>query len=153
MIDELNMGFEVSSGRKTRFGVYLPRELVNKLDELINITRIGSRSKLVQEALRLFIAEHRWTMGGYVAGALCVLYNHEVESVDEKLTDVQHEFIDVVVSSMHVHLDRETCMLIVAVRGENSRVRELYNKLASTRGVLLVRPVLLEARSVNDKEA
>lgn len=141
----MNMVFELGISSRARFGVYIPRDLLVELDELVKTARVGSRSRVVQEALRLFITEHKWILGGSVAGSLCVLYNHEVKGVDEELTDAQHEFMDIVVSSMHVHLDRETCMLIIAVRGESSRVRDLLNRLTSIRGVLLVRPVLLKS--------
>lgn len=141
----MNMVFDLGFSSRARFGVYIPRDLLVELDELVKTARVGSRSRVVQEALRLFITEHKWIIGGSVAGSLCVLYNHEVKGVDEELTDAQHEFMDIVVSSMHVHLDRETCMLIIAVRGESSRVRDLLNRLTSIRGVLLVRPVLLKS--------
>jgi len=117
-----------------------------ELDRLVGGARPRARSRVIQEALRLYIAESLWReVGGYVVGSLNVLYNHEVEGVDARLTDVQHEYADVVVSALHVHLDPRTCLLVIAIRGASVRVRELAEKLEGVSGVLLVRPVVVLA--------
>ncbi len=126
----------------TRFGVYLPEELDRELEELMKVLGIDSRSRLVQEALRLFLAEHRWRMGGYVVGIVGVLYNHDVGDIDAELTDIQHRYLDIVVSSMHVHLARDKCLLAIVVRGDASRVRNLVNELQALKGVEMCRTLL-----------
>ncbi len=126
----------------TRFGVYLPEELDRELEELMKVLGIDSRSRLVQEALRLFLAEHRWRMGGYVVGIVGVLYNHDVGDIDAELTDIQHRYLDIVVSSMHVHLARDKCLLAIVVRGDASRVRNLVNELQALKGVKMCRTLL-----------
>ena len=130
---------------KTKFGVYVPDELLRDLELCMKTTGIKSKSKLVQEALRLFIAEHRWKLAGKAVGIIGVVYNHDVGHVDEELTDLQHEFLDVIVSTVHVHLDKEKCMLAIIVRGDTSRIKNLLNEVMKLRGVLIARPLLLEA--------
>lgn len=133
-------------GRKTKFGVYIPPELIRELEELMKSLNIDNRSKLLQESLRLFILENRWSIAKEVIGSINVLYNHEVGDSDKELTDIQHKFLDVIVSTMHVHLDRERCLLIIAVKGSGERVKELMGKIHSVKGVMLVRPVLISAQ-------
>jgi CopG family nickel-responsive transcriptional regulator len=126
--------------------VYLDEELCLELNRLVGGAEHRVRSRIIQEALRLYIAEGLWReVGGYVVGSLNVLYNHEVEGVDASLTDVQHEYVDVVVSALHVHLDPKTCLLVVVVRGTSERVRELVRNLEKISGVLLVRPIVVLA--------
>ncbi len=129
---------------KTKFGVYVPDELLRDLELCMKTTGIKSKSKLVQEALRLFIAEHRWKLAGKAVGIIGVVYNHDVGHVDEELTDLQHEFLDVIVSTVHVHLDKEKCMLAIIVRGDTNRIKNLLNEIMKLRGVLIARPLLLE---------
>lgn len=128
---------------KTKFGVYVPPELVQELEKLMSVLGIDNRSKLLQEALRLFIIENRWNMAKEVVGSINVLYNHEIGDSDKELTEIQHRFLDVIVSTMHVHLDKERCLLIIAIRGSSERVKELLGSIHSVKGVLLVRPVLM----------
>lgn len=132
-------------GSKTKFGVYIPDRLVKDLELCMKTAGIKSKSKLIQEALRLFIAEHRWRLVGRVVGIIGVIYNHSIGHVDERLTDLQHEFLDIVVSTIHVHLDKERCMLAIIVRGDTERIKNLLNNVMRLRGVLIARPLLLEA--------
>lgn len=131
------------SSEGARFGVYIPKDLAKDLEECMKRLGIESKSRLIQEALRLFIAEHRWRLGGRVVGAIGVIYSHEVPGADEELTDVQHKHLEVVVSTVHVHLDPENCMLIVIVRGESEEIRRLVEELNRIRGVKVVRLMLM----------
>ena len=131
---------------KKKFGIYVPDELLRDLELCMKTTGIKSKSRLIQEALRLFITEHRWRLAGRAVGIIGVVYNHEVSRVDEELTDLQHEFLDIVVSTVHVHLDKEKCMLAIIVNGDTDRIKKLLNEIMSLRGVLIARPLLLEAR-------
>jgi len=126
-----------------KFGVYIPRDLAEELDRIAKALKARSKSKIIQEALRIYINEYKWKTRGKVYGVVGVAYNHEVKGVDEKLTDIQHEFLDVIVSATHIHLDRERCMLTIIVRGDSSRIQELVSGIEGIRGVLLTRTMLL----------
>ena len=126
-----------------RVGVYIPKDLAEKLTEIMKDLGADTISRVVQESVRLFIAEHSWRIGGEVVGAVGVLYDHEVDHVDEELTDVQHRFLSIVVSSTHVHLDEKNCLLVVIVKGSSNSIKELVNSIEKIRGVKLVRLMLM----------
>jgi len=126
-----------------KFGVYLTDELYEKLQEYVNKLGVRSKSKLLQEALRLFIVEHQWKLGGNVVGLIGIVYDHEYPDVDNRLTDVQHRYISLIVSTVHIHLDKRKCMLAIIVRGDAEKIRKLLNDLMNIRGVLLTRQILL----------
>lgn len=139
------LDLEKSSGVK--FGVYISKELIEEFDRIMLLSGIKNRSKLIQEALRLYIIENRWVSLKEVAGSISILYNHDVDDIDKKLTDIQHDFRDIIISAMHIHLDEHNCMLVVAVRGESQRIKELLDSVRMLKGVLLVRHSLLTAQS------
>jgi len=126
-----------------RVGVYIPKDLAEKLTEIMKDLGVDTISRVVQESVRLFIAEHSWRIGGEVVGAVGVLYDHEVDHVDEELTDVQHRFLPIVVSSIHVHLDEKNCLLVVIVKGSSNSIKELVNSIEKIKGVKLVRLMLM----------
>ena len=128
-----------------KFGVYLNEDLDKGLRECMKTLGIKSRSRAIQEAIQLFIAENKWRLKGKVAGVIGVVYNHDIHGVDEKLTDIQHEYIDIIIATLHVHLTREKCMLAILVRGDSQIIRDLVKEINSVKGVLFVRPMLLEA--------
>jgi len=104
---------------------------------------IKSKSALVREALKLFISEHKWKTAENAVGIIGVIYDHSRKGADEELTDVQHEFLNLIVSTLHIHLDEDRCMLAIVVRGKTEEIKELLGKLVSIRGVNIARTMLL----------
>jgi len=129
--------------RSMKVGVYIPEDIVEKLSVIMREVGAESLSRVVQESIRLYIAEHSWRTHGDVVGAVGVLYDHEAGEVDEELTDVQHRFLQEVVSAIHVHLDERNCLLIVVVRGAASNIKELVGRIEKIKGVKLVRLMLM----------
>jgi len=116
--------------RTVRAGVSFPEELLREFDRVIEELGISSRSQAIQEAIRAFISLNSWRLlEEDVAGAILVHYSHEEHGLEEKLTDVQHEFMDIIPSALHLHLSKEDCLLIIAVRGKASKVKDLLGKL------------------------
>ena len=119
-----------------RFSVSVDPELLEEFDD--TISEIGfNRSTAVQVAIREFLTDHKWsaTEEGNVAGAITMMYDHHVRGLSEALTQVQHDYIDVVSSTTHVHLDHDNCLEILAVKGDIKRIKELTRSLRTTRGV------------------
>ena len=58
-------------------------------------------------------------------------YYFPVEQIEfVRLNEVQHDFLDVIISTTHIHVGADKCMLIIAVRGLHDRVKNLYMRLA-----------------------
>ncbi len=49
--------------------------------------------------------------------------------------DIQHHFVDIIISTMHVHLEFEKCLEIIAVSGQYERVKKLKNALQRLKSV------------------
>ena len=64
-----------------------------------------------------------------------MVYDHGVTGLDEELTDIQHHFEETICSSMHVHLDEHNCLEVLAVAGKPQILREIADRLISTKGV------------------
>jgi len=129
----------------SKFGVYISKDLAKDLEECMKALGIESKSALIRDALRLFIVEHRWRTSRNAIGIIGVIYNHNIKGSDELLTDIQHDFMDIIISTLHIHLSKEKCMLAIAVRGSASRIKQLIGRLESVRGVEITRPLLLAA--------
>ncbi len=52
--------------------------------------------------------------------------------------DIQHHFSDVIISNMHIHLEFEKCMEIIAVSGSYERVKKLKENLERLTSVLSI---------------
>lgn len=127
-----------------RFSVSVPPELLEEFDRLTK-TLGQDRSKAIQQSMRLYLSEHTWKEdSSECAGALVLIYDHEVHETEENLTDIQHHFRDVINSTLHIHIDERNCLEILALKGKVEKIRQLINKLSSCRGVKQIRDTIVE---------
>jgi CopG family nickel-responsive transcriptional regulator len=120
----------------TRFSVSVDPVLLGEFDE--TISEIGySRSTAIQVAMRDFLTEHKWSKEeeGVMAGAVTMIYDHHVKGLGNVLTGIQHDFLDIISSTIHVHLEHDSCLEILAVKGDIKRIKELTQSLRVSRGV------------------
>ena len=72
-----------------------------------------------------------------LAGAVTFLYSHHNKDLVSKLLEVQHDSHDLIISMQHIHLDHDTCLEILAIRGESCLVKSLYYKIKALKGIKL----------------
>jgi len=118
-----------------RFGVSLDKELLTKFDKHIKEKKYPTRSKAIGDLIRENLVRKEWIEGKEVVGAITLVYNHNKRELVNKLTDVQHDFHQVIISSQHIHLDENNCLEIVVVKGKPREVEKLAYRLKSTKGV------------------
>ncbi|ASJ06632.1 nickel-responsive transcriptional regulator NikR [Thermococcus pacificus] len=120
----------------TRFGVSVPEELLEKFDRIIEEKGYVNRSEAIRDMMRDFIVRHEWEQGeGEVAGTITMLYNHDEAEVVKELLDLQHDYLEEIISSIHVHMDEHNCLEVVIVKGKASRIKEIADRLLSLKGV------------------
>jgi len=119
----------------TRFSVSLDDSLLSRFDEQIRKDGYPTRSKAVADLISDALVKHEWKSGAEVAAAIIMVYDHHKRDLSNKLTHIQHDFHQLIVSSQHIHLDHNNCLEIVVVRGRPERVQELAGRLKGTKGV------------------
>lgn len=118
-----------------RFGVSLDSELLRKFDELIREKNYSNRSEAFRDLIRQELVSKEWEVGEEVAGAITLIYDHHHRELLNRVTDLQHDFQRVIISTQHVHLDHNNCLEIVAVKGKPDEVRKLAEMLRSIKGI------------------
>jgi len=118
-----------------RFGVSLEKELLDKFDKLIKEKQYPNRSEAIRDLIREELVKREWVEGKEVAGSITLVFDHHKRELMNTLTDTQHDFYQLIISSQHVHLDHDNCLEIIVVRGRPRGVKELADKLRATKGV------------------
>ena len=120
----------------TRFGVSLKTDLLEKFDSLIEKTGYSSRSEAIRDLIRERLVSEEWKdEDKETVGILGLVYNHEIRELTETLTKIQHRYINIIVSSTHIHLDHHNCLEVVVLRGKSSLIKRIADELLSTRRV------------------
>ena len=81
------------------------------------------------------MAEEWHQADGQGAGTLTLVYDHHKNDLARRLTQMQHDEHDIIIATLHVHLDHHNCLEVLILKGEAARVRALADKLISCKGV------------------
>ena len=118
-----------------RFGISLPKDLIDKFDKLIRKKNYTNRSKAFGDLIRQELIKKEWLEDKEIAGAVILIYDHHKRELLNKITDIQHNFQKIIISTQHIHLDHNNCLEIVAVKGAPKEAQKLADTLKSTKGV------------------
>ena len=111
--------------------VSLPADLLREVDGAIKRRSYKGRSELMRTALRQLVQESK-ELPAHLHGSITISYPHGKEA---RISEVRHAFYDVVLSLMHTHCEKETCMDVLLVGGDGKRIQALYEALRRMRDV------------------
>jgi|SRR5664279_5501971 CopG family nickel-responsive transcriptional regulator len=119
-----------------RFGIAMERDLLARFDGLVERRGFENRSEALRDLVRRALDQEAWDAGKHVCATITLVYDHHVRELTERLNDLQHDFGDAIISTLHVHLDHHHCMEVIACRGRARQLRDVAEKLLGTKGVL-----------------
>lgn len=118
-----------------RFSVSLEEDLLEKFDESISSHGYSNRSEAVRDLIRRELVDEEWAQDSEVVGVVTLVYNHHQSQLQERITDLQHRYYQLITSTTHVHMEHHNCLEVTIVKGKASQVRELAEGLIALRGV------------------
>jgi CopG family nickel-responsive transcriptional regulator len=120
-----------------RFTISLSEDLAREFDALIAERGYENRSEAVRDLIRRALEAQRRQVQPHThcVASLSYVYNHHERDLADRLIELQHEFHDLCVATLHVHLDHEHCMESVALRGHLEEVQGFADRLVAERGV------------------
>ncbi len=124
-------------GKVARFGVSIDEKLLSSFDTLIEEKGYTSRSEAFRDLIRDLLVRNSWEKdedAQHVA-TVTLVYNHETRYISDKLTEIQHETHEAVVSALHVHLTEHSCLEVLVLRGKAKLIRKIADKLIATKGI------------------
>jgi len=129
----------------TVISITLPSELLKKFDDFTKTRGYYSRSEAFRDAIRSLIAESDLAKleTGLVAATIMITCDYERRDVDLRITEIRHEFDDVVVENVHRHIDEKYCLEIFIAQGKNERILDLLGRVRGMRGIQQVKAMFM----------
>ncbi|HOI81044.1 MAG: nickel-responsive transcriptional regulator NikR [Thermovirgaceae bacterium] len=126
-----------------RFSVSLPAPLLDRFDSWIEARGYRTRSDALRQLIRRFISESYWEDGEKIVfGTVTLTYDHHSHDSASEITNLQHEFGDLIICSTHIHADYHHCFESVVFKGKASRVKEFVRQLSGLKDVSSSDPVI-----------
>lgn len=129
----------------TVISITLPGELLSKFDEFMKTRGYYSRSEAFRDAVRSLIAESDIVRmeTGEVAATIMITSGYARRDVDTRMTELRHEFDDVVVENVHRHINDKYCLEIFIAQGRNKRILDLIGRIRGMRGIQQVKAMFM----------
>ena len=110
-------------------------DLLQRFDDHIGAKGYGNRSEALRDLVRADLVNAHLKRDGLAVATLTLVYDHHVRELSEKLTDMQHDLGEHVVSTLHVHLDHDHCLEVIVLRGPAGLLQSAADRLLATKGV------------------
>ncbi len=121
----------------SRISVSLPEGLLDDLDGMIATRGFVSRSQAISEMINQQLAEHRSELGrDIMAGTINLVYDYSLPGLHKQLSDLQHEYVDEVISTLNVNLEHKQSLHVILVQGPADRLKQIADRMIACRGVI-----------------
>lgn len=118
-----------------RFSISLEDNLLEIFDKHIKSRSYNNRSEAIRDLIRKAFVKEEWEADKKVMGVISLVYDHHQHKLQEKVTEVQHDYHHHIVSTTHVHMDHNNCLEVIIVKGKAKEVQELADRLIALKGV------------------
>jgi len=119
-----------------RFSVSVEEDLLDKFDEYCEQEQFATRSEAVRQLIRDRLTSRAWeTESHEVAGTLTLVYDHHHAQLGKRLTKLQHDNTDLIVSTTHVHLTHDLCLEVIILHGRADRLQQIAAQLKGMKGI------------------
>ena len=120
-----------------RFSVAMPEKLLMDFDQLVARRGIAkNRSEVIRDLVREALIEDECAISGVnVMGSLTIVYSHHSSDLVDKLHVIQHNYLENVVTTTHVHIDEEYCLEVIILQGFTEDVQAISDMILGTKGV------------------
>jgi CopG family nickel-responsive transcriptional regulator len=141
-------------GPLTRTGIAIDTSLLARFDRFIAKQGYANRSEAFRDLIRdRLVRVAVEAPDAHVVGTITLIYDHHSRLLPEKLMNLQHDHHDVIIATTHVHLDHDTCLEVLVVKGQAKQVQKLADLLVGTKGVQHGRLVMTSPAVVLTKTA
>lgn len=133
----------------TVVSITLPSDLLKRFDQFIKARGYYSRSEAIRDAIRSLIAEVEVAKleTGTVAATMMITCEYARRDVDLRMSEVRHEFDDIVVENFHRHIDQQYCLEVFIAEGSYQRVLELIGRIRGMRGIQEVKATFMPLKT------
>jgi CopG family transcriptional regulator, nickel-responsive regulator len=105
-------------GELTRAGISIESDLLGRFDRFIAKAGYENRSEALRDLLRERLASAElFDSGSNVLGVITLVYDNRIRSLTCKLTAIERQNQEIVLSKVHSRLNHESCVEVIILRG------------------------------------
>jgi len=108
----------------TIISISLSEKLLEEIDELKDELGFSGRSEVIRTSTRMLIADNKEkkALQGIINSILILIHHQKAE---DKVTEIKHDFEDIINTQIHSHLKDDKCLEIFIMEGDAQRMNTL----------------------------
>ena len=112
--------------------ISLNEGILDEIDKLQNELGFSGRSEVVRAGVRLLLADSRdkAVLEGKLNSVLLLIHAQKVE---DTVTEIKHEFEDIISTQIHNHLREDKCLEVFILEGDAARIKQLVRHFQTSR--------------------
>jgi CopG family nickel-responsive transcriptional regulator len=116
----------------TIISISLTDDILEEIDKLQKELGFSGRSEVVRAGARMLLADNKEkeALEGGLNSVLLLIHAQKVEDV---VTEIKHEFEDIISTQIHNHLREDKCLEVFILEGDAARIKQLL-RLFQTSG-------------------
>ena len=120
-----------------RVTITIDDDLDAELERFMSTRGYDNRSEAIRDLARTGLQQAAMEISGPrpCMAALVYVYDHEARELPKRLTRDFHKHHDLAQTTLHVHLDEDSCMEITVLKGRGSDVQHFADHIIAERGV------------------
>lgn len=112
----------------TIISISLSEKLLQEIDQLKEELGFSGRSEVIRTSTRMLIADNqeKKALKGDINSILILIHDQKAE---DKVTEIKHDFEDIINTQIHSHLKDNKCLEIFIMKGDAQRtntIRKLF---------------------------
>lgn len=116
----------------TIISVSLSEKLLKEIDDLKEELGFSGRSEVIRTSIWMLIADNqeKKTLFGNLNSILILIHDQKAE---DQVTEIKHDFEDIINTQVHTHLKDDKCMEIFIMEGDAQRMNTLWKLFQANR--------------------
>jgi len=112
--------------------ISLNEGILDEIDKLQNELGFSGRSEVVRAGVRMLLADSRdkAVLEGKLNSVLLLIHAQKVE---DTVTEIKHEFEDIISTQIHNHLREDKCLEVFILEGDAARIKQLVRLFQTSR--------------------
>lgn len=111
-----------------KIGISIPKKLAAEVEELMKLLGIDNRSKVVNEALKMYINYHKQLLSNNeIVSVIILMYDNKISG--SRISDLRHQYKNLVVTLNHIDGICDKCLELILIKGPSQKIAEFLGKL------------------------
>lgn len=128
-----------------RISITVPDATLTALDQKIVDQHYESRSQAIVDMIHKHLITEQENSNAVMVGTLTLLYDVAQYSLRNQIIDLQQQFLDQVVSSLHIQLDQQKILQVMLMQGASIELQQISQKFIALKGVIKGHLELMDA--------